>query len=92
MLLDIKEAIVDKNIKNEIIEWRGTKIAQISPNLVEKRFFNTFVHKNKKHYKNLDLFLSEQYSSFYNSDKSQDKIDCLNKMLKQNNGGYFQCV
>ena len=83
---------IDEKVKNQNIETKGTSIAQIRPNLVQKRYFHTFVHKNKKQFKNLDLFLSEKYATFYNVDKSESKINDLNQILNQNKGGYYSCV
>ena len=82
----------DEIIKKQNLENEGRSIAQITPNLIQKRYFNTFIHKNKKQYKNLDLFLTEKYSSYYNCDKSEGKLIELNQILNQRKGDYFLCV
>jgi hypothetical protein len=82
----------DEIIKKQNLEDEGRSLAQISPNLITKRYFNTFIHKNKKQYKNLDLFLTEKYNSFYNCDKSKGKLIELDKILNRRKGDYISCV
>ena len=82
----------DEKIKSQNLDSKGTSIAQITPNLIEKRYFNTFIHKNRKQFRNLDLFLDAKYSYHYNCDKEKNKIKHLNKILHQNKGGFYSCV
>ena len=82
----------DEKIKSQNLDSKGTSIAQITPNLIEKRYFNTFIHKNRKQFRNLDLFLDAKYSYHYNCDKEKNKIKHLNKILHQNKGGCYSCV
>jgi hypothetical protein len=70
----------------------GTGIANISNSLVKRRYFNTFVYKNKNHYRYLNSFLTRKYGHFYNCDKDESKVNELNNLLNQRKGGYYLCA
>jgi predicted N-acyltransferase len=70
----------------------GLQVANISNKLIEKRFFHTFIYKNRKQYKSLNRFLSEQFGTIYNCGKDDSKVKELNQILNQQEGGYYSCV
>jgi hypothetical protein len=70
----------------------GSGIANISDSLIKRRYFNTFVFKNRNHYRYLNSFLTRKYGYIYNCDKNDSKVDELNHLLNQRKGGYYLCA
>ena len=70
----------------------GTGIANISDSLIKRRYFNTFIFKNRNHYRYLNSFLTRKYGYIYNCDKDDSKVDELNHLLNQRKGGYYLCA
>ena len=70
----------------------GSRVANISNQLIEKRFFHTFIYKNRKQYKDLNRFLTLKYGTHYNCGKDDSKVKELNQILNQKEGGYYSCV
>tara|TARA_R100001244_G_scaffold31549_1_gene30207 strand:+ start:564 stop:1946 length:1383 start_codon:yes stop_codon:yes gene_type:complete len=83
----LMEKTLGKRVKND-----GSGLANISDCLIKRRYFNTFIHKNKKHYRYLDSFLTRKYGFIYNCDKNDSKVDELNHLLNQRKGGYYLCA
>lgn len=74
----------DETLLKRIKEARGTEIAQITPSMINRNWFQVFVHQNKKRYPDLYRSLDHRLPMFH-LNGTEANLKALNKQMRKGN-------